>query len=73
MEYLASVAWPGLKFRIHNAEGFLTNVEVVLTFHGARGQDHEDVESFVWEKVEDPSWGEPFDPYGARIPWRDHR
>lgn len=66
--YLAGVAWPGLKFRIHNAEGFLTNVQVVLTFHGARGLDHEYIESFVWEKLEDPSWKEPFERYNIRIP-----
>jgi hypothetical protein len=62
-EYLAAVAWPALKFRIQNAEGFLTNVQVVLTFHGARGLDHEDIASFVWEKLEDPSWTEPIDPH----------
>lgn len=61
-DYLAAVAWPGLKFRIQNAEGFLTNAQVVLTFHGARGLDHEYIESFVWEMLEDPSWTEPYDP-----------
>ncbi len=66
--YLAGVAWPGLKFRISNAEGFLTHVQVVLTFHGARGLDHEYIESFVWDKLENPSWTKPFDPYDLRVP-----
>ncbi len=67
-EYLSATAWPGLKFRIHNAEGFLTNVQVVLTFHGARGLEHQYIESFVWGKLDDPSWTEPFDPRDVRIP-----
>lgn len=61
-DYVAGVAWPGLKFRLRNAGGFLTNVQVVLTFHGARGVEHEDIESFMWPRVEDPDWVEPFDP-----------
>lgn len=67
-DYLAGVTWPGLKFRIHNAEGFLTNAQVVLTFHGARGLDYEYIEGFVWEKVQDPSWTEPYDPIIGRMP-----
>lgn len=67
-DYLSATAWPGLKFRIHNAEGFLTNAQVVLKFHGARGLDHEYIEGFVWEKLQDPGWTEPFNPYDIRIP-----
>jgi hypothetical protein len=66
-EYLAATTWPGLKFRIHNVEGFLSNVQVVLTFHGATGLDHEYIESFVFERLEDPSWTEPVDPYGISV------
>lgn len=66
-EYLAAVAWPGLKFRIQNDEGFLTNLQVVLRFHGARGLDYERIETFVWEKAEDPSWTEPYDPYRSTM------
>lgn len=62
-EYLGAVAWPGLKFRICNAEGFLNNVQVVLTFHGAKGLDYEDIESFEFRKLDDPEWTEPVDPY----------
>lgn len=62
-DYLASAAWPGLKFRLQNKEkGFLTNVEVVLTFHGCRGVDSLPVEYFEWQKVENPDW----EPYSAQ-------
>lgn len=62
MDYLAAAAWPGLKFRLQNEErGFLTNVEVVLTFHGCRGVDECPVEFFEWQKVENPDW----EPYSA--------
>jgi hypothetical protein len=55
-DYLAGVAWPGLRFRLQNEEnGFLTNVEVVLTFHGARRVDYDHIEGFEWNKLEDPS------------------
>lgn len=66
-DYLAATTWPGLKFRIQNVEGFLSNAQVILTFHGARGLDHQYIESFVFEKLEDPSWTEPVDPYGFGI------
>ena len=37
-DYLASIAWPALRFRVTNhAQSFLTNVQVILTFHGAAG------------------------------------
>jgi hypothetical protein len=72
-EYLAAVSWTGLKVRIHNAEGFLTKVQLVLTFHGARGLDHEYIESFVWEKLEDPSWQEPIDPLAYMMPMTSPR
>ncbi len=62
-EYLAAVAWPGLKFTIRNAEGFLNNVQVVLTFHGAKGLDYENIENFEFHKLDDPEWTEPVDPY----------
>ena len=36
-DYLAGIAWPALRCRIKNeAKSFLTDVEVILTFHGAR-------------------------------------
>lgn len=62
-DYLASVAWPGLKFCVQNGEGFLTNLQVVLTFHGAVGLDHEYLDSFEWQRMEDPNWTEPFNPF----------
>jgi hypothetical protein len=68
MKYLACVPWPGLKVRTSNAEGFLTNVQVVLTFHSALGLDYEPIEAFVWEKLDDPDWEPPFDPHSLTIP-----
>lgn len=63
MDYLSSAAWPGLQFRLQNEEkGFLTNVEVVLTFFGCRGVDFFPIEYFEWEKVENPAW----EPYSAQ-------
>ncbi|MGL5441977.1 MAG: hypothetical protein ACRDDJ_05860, partial [[Mycobacterium] stephanolepidis] len=56
-KYLAGVAWPGLTFRIENVEkSFLRNVQVILTFQGAAGIDHEAVDTFKWNKFEDPEW-----------------
>jgi hypothetical protein len=61
--YLAGVAWPALRLRIDNeAESFLTDVQVILTFHGARGIDFEGLADFEFEKVRDPSWKPPSDP-----------
>jgi hypothetical protein len=55
-DYLAGIAWPGLRFRIKNeAKSSLTDVEVILTFHGARGVDFEELEEFELLKVEEPS------------------
>jgi hypothetical protein len=46
-DYLASICWPGLRFRITNqAQSFLTNVQVILTFHGAGGLEFEDIGTF---------------------------
>lgn len=60
--YTAGVSWPGLKFRISNEDKpFLTNLQVVLTFHGAQGTRYESIEDFQWEKLEDPSWTPKYD------------
>ena len=67
-DYLAGVAWPALRLRIKNqAESFLTDVEVILTFHGARGIDFDHLELFEFEKVENPDWVKPMHPlaYGV--------
>lgn len=62
-DYLAGVAWPGLRFRIkHEARSFLTDVQVILTFHNARGIDFEEISEFEFEKAQDPSWEPPRDP-----------
>ena len=56
-DYLGGIAWPGLRFRIKNeAKSALTDVEVILTFHGARGIDFKDLKEFHVHKVQDPSW-----------------
>lgn len=68
-EYLAAVAWPAVHFRITNEEeSFLTNVQVILTFHGARGLEFADIDSFEWERLKDPAWEPPLGPYGLAIP-----
>lgn len=55
--YLAAVAWPALRCRITNeAKSFLTDVEVVLTFRGARGVSFENFDDFEVRKFQDPSW-----------------
>jgi hypothetical protein len=56
-DYLASICWPGSRFRITNqAQSFLINVQVILTFHGAGGLEFEDIGTFGWEKLKDPDW-----------------
>lgn len=68
-EYLASTAWPALHVHIENqAESFLNDVQIILTFHGARGVDYEGTENFEFEKVRDPSWQPPSDPRFSSIP-----
>jgi hypothetical protein len=61
-DYLASVAWPALHFRITN-ERYLKNVEIILTFHQARGAEFIESTEFRWMKFEDPSC----EPYGNRV------
>jgi hypothetical protein len=56
MEYLASIAWPALRFRLTNeAKSFLKNVEVILTFEDVVGVDYHSIEKFDWSKLDDPS------------------
>ncbi len=56
-DYLAGIAWAGLQFRIKNlAKSFLNDVQVILTFHGARGVDWEDQDEFELLKVQDPNY-----------------
>jgi len=62
-DYLASVAWPALHFRITNAlKALPKNVEVVLTFHRAVGVEHVEGNTFEWEKLQDPDWKPPLPP-----------
>lgn len=64
-DYLASIAWPALRFRITNrAQSFLTNVQVILTFHAAAGVEFAYPEEFEWERLKDPDWEPPAGPYG---------
>ncbi|NTY57953.1 hypothetical protein [Mycolicibacterium sphagni] len=69
-DYLAGVGWDGMHIRIKNeAKSFLTDVEVILTFRGARGVDHEGLDDFELMKVQDPAWEPPRDPlYYTAIP-----
>lgn len=56
-EYLAGTAWSGLKFTIENIEtSFLNNVEIVLTFIGARGIDWAASDTFNLDKMQDRDW-----------------
>lgn len=65
-KYLAGVAWPGLAFRIENVEkSFLRNVQVILTFQGAAGADHQSGDAFEWNKFENPEW----EPSYSGAPW----
>lgn len=67
-DYLAGIAWPALRFRIKNeAKSFLTDVEVILTFHGARGIDFKELEEFDLGKIDDPSWEPPIDPLAYSV------
>lgn len=55
--YLAGAAWSGLKFTIENVEtSFLNNVEIVLTFTGARGVDWLPADDFELDKMQDRHW-----------------
>jgi len=69
-DYLAGVAWDAVRFRIkNNTKAFLNDVEVVLTFRGARGVDFEDLADFELMKVEDPAWkASAASPYATGIP-----
>jgi hypothetical protein len=66
-DYLASIAWPALRFRITNrAQSFPTNVQVILTFHGAAGLEFSDPKEFEWLRLKDPDWEPPaYGPLGT--------
>lgn len=68
-DYLAGVAWPALHIRIENrAESFLNDVQIILTFHGARGVDFEGMDSFEFQKVSNPDWEPASDPrFGGAV------
>ncbi len=64
-DYLAGVVWPAIHFTVTNCEkSFLTDVEVILTFQGARGLECDDIDEFKWERLNDPSWKPPAGPFG---------
>jgi hypothetical protein len=68
-DYLAGTAWPPLRVHIDNqAESFLNDVEIILTFHGARGVDFEGMDNFEYKKVSDPDWQPPSDPRFGPVP-----
>ena len=69
-DYLAGVAWPAMLLRIENeVESFPTDVQVILTFHGALGVDLEGLAAFKFEKVRDPSWQPSADPRFGTVYW----
>jgi len=52
-----------LSFRITNlAQSFLTNVQVIMTFHSVAGVDFEDPEDFEWGRFKDPYREPPAGP-----------
>lgn len=55
-DYLAGAVGSGLRIRLRNGGGYLSRVQVVMTFHGAKGVDVIDIEDFKWQKLEDPDW-----------------
>lgn len=62
-DYLASVAWPALRLRIANeSESFPTNVQVIVTFRGARGVRFRGIGAYEFRKVENPEWKPTMDP-----------
>lgn len=70
-DYLASTAWSGLKFTIANVEtSFLNNVEIVLTFKGARGIDWAASDTFDLEKMQDRHWTPPSWDMTSHVPLR---
>lgn len=84
LDYLAAVTSPAVHFRIANgAKSFLNNVQVVVTFEDAEGVEHEQLDRFRLEKLEDPEWQErgplgvtymdfkPARPAGYPISWRN--
>ena len=67
-DYLARIAWPAVHFTVTNCEeSFLTDVEVILTFHGARGLEYDDIDEFEWERLQDPNWEPPAGPFGIPV------
>jgi hypothetical protein len=66
-DYLTCISWPALRFRITNqAQSFLTDVQVILTFHGAGGLEFANIETFEWERLKDPDWEpQPYGPFGT--------
>lgn len=68
-DYLAAVAWPAVHFKITNqGKSFLNDVQIILTFHGARGLEYADIDTFKWQRLKDPSWDPPAGPYGYVVP-----
>lgn len=68
-DYLAGVAWPAVGLTVVNKEAsFLTDVQIILTFPGVRGIKHEPIDTFKWQRLEDPSWQPPVGPYGMGVP-----
>jgi len=55
-DYLAGVVSPGTVIQLHNDGGYLSNVQVVLRFHGAVGVDFDLIQHFDYRKLENPSW-----------------
>lgn len=40
---------------------------MILTFHGARGLEYDDIDEFEWERLKDPKWEPPAGPFGMTV------
>ncbi|WNG79965.1 hypothetical protein C6A86_017005 [Mycobacterium sp. ITM-2016-00316] len=71
-DYVAGMAWPGLRFAVTNiAPSFLYDVKLVVTFNGAYGVQKDYPFNFEDEKLLDPDYEKPWDPFGIHLPTVD--
>ncbi|OLT34547.1 hypothetical protein BJF84_17230 [Rhodococcus sp. CUA-806] len=54
-QYLAAIAWPGVRLRLRNIERvFLNDVQVIITIKGAQGLDWEERDAFDFKEFVPP-------------------
>lgn len=68
-QYLAAIAWPGVRLRLRNIERvFLNDVQVIITIKGAQGLDWEERDAFDFKKFIPPFTPPSKSPYDYSIP-----